>query len=159
MDREQAQSCLEETRAALYELRSIPQEDVGGIKSIKRLIDTYSGLTAVKVVVEWGNLPWELDEAIGQAVYRIIQESLSNSIRHGMATLVEIHFLVDQGMLSLMIRDNGRGGDVGKKGIGHTGMEERVRKLRGDIAFRREAPGYLVLARIPILQGVGNEAS
>ncbi len=157
--REQAQNCLEETRAALYELRSIPQEDFGGIKSIKRLIDTYSGLTAVKVLVEWGNLPWELDEEIGQAVYRLIQESLSNSFRHGMATLVEIHFFVDQGTLTLVIRDNGRGGDVAKKGIGHAGMEERVRKLHGDISFRREATGYLVLARIPLEQKVDRDAS
>jgi signal transduction histidine kinase len=157
--REQAQNCLEETRAALYALRSIPQGDFGGIKSIKRLIDTYSGLTAVKVRVEWGNLPWALDDAIGQAVYRLIQESLSNSFRHGMATLVEVHFQVDQGILNLLIRDNGRGGDVAKKGIGHTGMEERVRKLRGDIAFRREASGYLVLARIPLLQEIANGAS
>ena len=157
--REQAQNCLEETRAALYELRSIPQGDFGGIKSIKRLIDTYSGLTAVKVQVEWGNLPWALDDEVGQAVYRLIQESLSNSFRHGMATLVEVHFQVDQGILNLVIRDNGRGGDVAKKGIGHTGMEERVRKLRGDIVFRREASGYLVLARIPLLQEVANDAS
>ena len=153
--RDQAQNCLEETRAALYELRSIPREHFSGIKSIKRLIDTYSGLTAVKVAVEWGNLPWELDEAIGQAVYRLIQESLSNAFRHGRATLVEIHFLVDQDILRLMIRDNGKGGDVEKKGIGHTGMEERVRKLNGDIAFRQETTGYLVLARIPLLQGAG----
>lgn len=157
--REQAQNCLEETRAALYELRSIPQDNVRGIKSLTRLIDTYSGLTAVKVRVEWGNLPWELDDQIGQAVYRLVQESLSNSFRHGMATLVEIHFLVDQGVLSVMIRDNGRGGDVANKGIGQTGMEERLRKLHGDIAFRREASGYLVMARIPLLQEVGNEAS
>jgi signal transduction histidine kinase len=156
--REQAQNCLEETRAALYELRSIPQDDFAGIKSIKRLIDTYSGLTAVKVLVEWGNLPWELDEAIGHAVYRLIQESLSNSFRHGMATLVEIHFLVDRGMLSVMIRDNGTGSDGAKKGIGQAGMEERVRKLHGDIVFRREASGYLVLARIPFLQEVGSDA-
>jgi signal transduction histidine kinase len=156
--REQAQNCLEETRAALYELRSIPQIDFRGIKSIKRLIDTYSGLTAVKVHVEWGNLPWELDDAIGQAVYRLIQESLSNSFRHGMATLVEIHFQVDQNILSLVIRDNGRGGDVAKKGIGHAGMEERVRKLQGEIDFRQEASGYLVLARIPLLHEVRNDA-
>jgi len=150
--REQAQNCLEETRDALYELRSIPQEHVSGIKSIKRLIDTYSGLTSVKVAVEWGNLPWALDEAIEKAVYRLIQESLSNAFRHGRATRVEIHFQVDQEVLRLMIRDNGKGGDVEKKGIGHIGMEERVRKLHGDIAFRQEGTGYLVLARIPLQQ-------
>jgi signal transduction histidine kinase len=156
--RDQAQSCLEETRAALYELRSIRHDQVKGIRAVQRLIETFSSLTGVQISVEWGNLPWELDDDIDQVVYRVIQESLSNSFRHGMATLVEIHFFIDREVLHLMIRDNGKGGDDSKRGIGQTGMEERVRKLGGEISFQRETLGYVVAARIPLPEEVLAEA-
>ncbi len=156
--REQARAGLESTRAALYELRAIPEVRLKGIKAIKKLVDTFASLTHVAISVEWGNMPWELDPVTDVTVYRIVQESLSNSFSHGMATHVSIHFLVDQGCLHLSIRDDGRGAIEGKKGIGQSGMEERVANLQGAIAFSNEESGYLVTARIPIEEGVGGEA-
>jgi signal transduction histidine kinase len=148
--REQAREGLESTRAALYELRAIPEQTPNGIQYIQKLIDTFSKLTHVKIKVEWGNLPWELEGVVFISVYRIIQESLSNSFRHGKATEVSIYFQVEGGKLHLSIWDNGRGSAEPKKGIGQAGMEERVKKLQGTITFSSEGGGYLVSASIPL---------
>ena len=123
--REQAQGGLENTRAALYELRAIPDERLKGVRAIKKLVDTFSKLSHAVIKVDWGNMPWELDEVTDLTVYRIVQESLSNSFRHGNATAISIYFFLQQGALNLTIRDNGQGGMDGKKGIGQSGMEER----------------------------------
>jgi len=151
--REQAREGLENTRSALYELRAIPDDRLKGVGAIKKLVDTFSRLSHAVIKVDWGNMPWELDEAIDLTVYRIVQESLSNSIRHGKAALIWIDFYLHQGCLTVTIRDNGKGGADEKKGIGQKGLEERVAKLNGSIQFRSEENGYLVLAQVPIVAG------
>ncbi len=156
--REQAREGLENTRAALYELRAIPDERLRGVRAINKLVDTFSRLSHAAIKVDWGNMPWELDETTDQTVYRIVQESLSNSFRHGNASSISIYFFLQAGCLNITIRDNGQGALDPKKGLGQSGMEERVAKLHGTIAFKSEESGYLVSARIPMPREVAGEA-
>lgn len=156
--RDQAQSGLEETRAALYELRSIRIDRLKGINAIKKLIDTFSSLTNVKITTHWGNLPWEMEEDLDQTLYRIVRESLTNSFRHGRAKGVTIYFFITDNILNVTIADDGKGGGSLKKGIGQTGMEERVKKVGGEITFHSEPSGYTVTVRLPLSQGTLREA-
>jgi signal transduction histidine kinase len=66
-------------------------------------------------------------------IYRILQESVQNIIKHAKANHVWIHFYLDAEQLNLIIEDNGVGFDVNgdKKGIGLKNIASRVQKLKG----------------------------
>ncbi len=160
--KEQAQKGLNETRAILYQLRSIREQELSGIQAVKNLVDTFSFSTKMQIRVEWGNLPWELGSTLDQILYRVIQESLVNSFRHGNATEIQIHFWVSDASLSVDIQDNGTGaqgpaessgitgrGAEGQKGIGQESMESRVVAVGGRVTFSSNARGYNVHLTFP----------
>ncbi len=147
--KEQAQKGLKETRAILYQLRSIREQELSGIQAIKNLVDTFSFSTKMQIRVEWGNLPWELGPALDPILYRVIQECLVNSFRHGNATEIQIHFWVSEQELSVDIQDNGTGGLAAQKGIGQESMESRVTPMGGRISFSSNPRGYNVHLAFP----------
>jgi signal transduction histidine kinase len=149
--RKQAQTGLEETRAVLYELRALKPTALRGLKALKKLVETFSRLSRIKTKVEWGNLPWTFDPAQETAVYYLVQGSLSNAFRHGLATRIDLHFQVDREVLHIMVRDNGRGGPDGSLGLGQRGMEERLAPWHGTVTFRSEPYGYTVIAALPLV--------
>jgi signal transduction histidine kinase len=159
--KEQAQRGLKETRAILYQLRSLRERELSGIQAIKNLVDTFSFSTKMQIRVEWGNLPWELGPELDEILYRVIQESLVNSFRHGNATEIQLHFWVSEEELSVDIQDNGTGpgpassersggGEAGAgKGIGQESMESRVAAVGGMITFGANGRGYNVHLGFP----------
>jgi signal transduction histidine kinase len=148
--RKQAQTGLEETRRVLYELRAVRPPALRGVKALKKLIDTFAQLSRIKPRVNWGNLPWTFDPDQETAVHHLVQSSLSNAFRHGSATEVDIHFHVEEGILNIMIRDDGNGGPTSSWGIGQRGMAERLAPWGGTVTFRSEPFGYVVLATLPL---------
>jgi signal transduction histidine kinase len=82
-------------------------------------------------------------------IYRLIQEFLSNSIRHGKATEVQIflNFLEDR--LRIYLKDNGSGCSSINEGIGLKSIRERVKVWGGDIEYySQEGKGFEVIASI-----------
>ncbi len=156
--RKQAQTGLQETRSILYELRALKPARIRGLKSLKALVETFGRLSRIKTKVEWGNLPWTFDPAQEVAVYHLVQESLSNAFRHGSATRIDLHFQVDRGVLHIMVRDNGKGGADAALGLGQRGMEERLARWGGSVAFQSEPYGYVVTAALPFLEDSPKEA-
>jgi len=156
--RKQAQTGLEETRAVLYELRALKPTTLRGLKALKKLVETFSRLSRIRTKVEWGNLPWAFDPDQENAVYHLVQGALSNSFRHGSATMIDLHFQVDRGLLHVMIRDNGKGGPDAALGLGQRGMEERFSPWGGNVTFRSEPYGYLVTATLPLIETNAQEA-
>lgn len=85
-------------------------------------------------------------------IYRIIQESITNAIRHGKADKIWIRIDREYHTLKLHIKDNGIGCKTIKKGFGLHHMEERLDMLHGSLEYNGE-DGFLVEARIPIRWG------
>ncbi len=154
--KEQSQKGLNETRAILYQLRSIREQELSGIQAIKNLVDTFSLSTKMRIRIEWGNLPWELGPTLDQTLRRVIQESLVNSFRHGNASEIRLHFWVSEEELCMDIQDNGtdspgapKAGAETQKGIGQESMERRVTAAGGKILFGSNARGYNVHVTFP----------
>jgi PAS domain S-box-containing protein len=89
------------------------------------------------------------------ALFRILQETLTNTARHSRATKVRVGLAVDKGYVRLSVRDNGRGVTEGEiaapDSLGLLGMRERAVLLGGDIAIEGESgKGTRVTARIPL---------
>lgn len=85
-------------------------------------------------------------------VYRIVQEALTNCVRHAHASSVEVRIDYDQSALHLTIRDDGVGLAADRPhGVGLVGMDERVRELRGTFSARARAEGGTELqASLPV---------
>ncbi len=101
-------------------------------------------------------------EALDATVYRIVQESVSNAVRHGSASTIEIGVKVHaDGAVGIRIADDGSGlkpnGRPG--GIGIIGMQERVATLGGilEVKSRPDGRGVVVSARIPAPAGEHGE--
>jgi signal transduction histidine kinase len=96
-----------------------------------------------------------LDEARSTAVFRILQEVLTNVIRHSNATRVDISLEQQGGDLLLKVADNGRGISEAAisdpKSLGILGMRERCLVLRGELEIKGiEGEGTTVTVRVPL---------
>lgn len=91
------------------------------------------------------------DPRVAQAVLRLAQEALTNTLRHARASRFELELSRDDDGLRLIARDDGRGLGDAPQGNGLRGMLERVRELGGQIQFENRAGGGLqVAARLPL---------
>lgn len=94
----------------------------------------------------------DLPRGLELNAYRIVQEALTNSLRHAGASCVRVQLLFSEDALELEITDEGRSGR-GKITPGHglLGMQERVQVHGGQLKFGRQSPcGFRVWARLPI---------
>jgi two-component system sensor histidine kinase UhpB len=100
----------------------------------------------------------DLDEACATGVLRLVQEGLTNVVRHAQASRVEVCVLAGEAEVLVRVSDNGRG--VGGRpsaqpgcGLGLRGMHERVALLGGHLEFTRPAGGgFAFEARLPVEQ-------
>lgn len=87
-----------------------------------------------------------------EIIYRIVQECMTNSIRHGKAKKISIRIDREFHMLKIVVQDNGMGCTDIQKGFGLHHMEERLNLLQGKLSFSGE-DGFLVEAQIPVRWG------
>jgi signal transduction histidine kinase len=105
----------------------------------------------VKIEVDWRSSRQPLPADIDLSAFRIIQEAVTNVVRH--AGTDECQVAIDQqdGQLSIEVTDSGCGGGTAGTGYGITGMRERAALLGGDFsAGPRPGGGFRVAARLPV---------
>jgi glucose-6-phosphate-specific signal transduction histidine kinase len=162
-----ARSAMREMRQLLSVLRD-EQADVSlapvpGLERVPELAES-TRQAGVPVTLRMGTVP-EVPDTVATAAYRIVQESLSNVIRHapGARTLVIVDFDLDAGMVDLSVCN-----DAAEKppeesspgGHGLHGMRERVRLVGGTLETGpREEGGYRVTARLPLRVLPGGSAA
>ena len=120
--------------------------------AIQKMITDMTSVSERKVYFtsEVANLKFDEDEEM--AIYRVIQESMTNAIRHGKADKVWITIKKDNSDVVLQIRDNGVGCKEIKNGFGTRHIKERIGMLGGKVIFDG-SKGFTVEARIPIRWG------
>jgi signal transduction histidine kinase len=88
---------------------------------------------------------------VAQAAYRIVQESLTNVLRHAHATRARASIRVVRNVLEIEVTDDGRGGHGESSGHGLSGMTERAHALGGRVvAGPRATTGWAVRAELPL---------
>ena len=118
-------------------------------EAIEKMKEEISDVTDLQI-----NLNYQIDETgfdtkIEDILFRVIQESITNSIRHGLATVVDIDIYKENNLLCLKIKDNGKGCKAINYGFGLKQMVERVSQIRGDINFYSEN-GFTTEIKIPL---------
>ncbi len=151
-----AERCLQETRQTLYRLRTISTPASRGSHAISQLVTAFKAATCITVDFQYGNTPWSFGETLDAVLYRLVQEGLTNSFRHGKATRIRIVCWSHEGELRITIWDNGTGSSSSDEGLGLRGMRERVEALGGSIDHHNTVDGYELSAVIP-LGGEGAE--
>jgi signal transduction histidine kinase len=105
----------------------------------------------VKVDVDWPGSREPLPADIDLSAFRIIQEAVTNVIRHAGTDKCQVSINQQDGQLSIEVTDRGRGGNPAGTGYGITGMRERATLLGGDFsAGPRPGGGFRVAARLPL---------
>jgi signal transduction histidine kinase len=154
---------VEETgRAALAEMRRLvgvlrrPEDAPAlapqpSLEHIEKLVEQTreAGLpTELKVEGDVSPLPAGID----LTAYRLVQEGLTNALKHSRATHAEVHVRYADGSVELVVRDNGNGNGKGDgSGHGLVGMRERVAVIGGELAAGpRQSGGYELRARLPV---------
>ena len=145
---EQAQKGMADTRAALRELRGVEEQPRSLVSSVDRLASAFKD-THISVRAHYANMPWSFNEEIDATIYRIVQEGITNAIRHGNASRIDLHLSLDGERIGVAVRDNGSGSGEIQEGIGMAGIRERVGRLGGGLAAGRSAGGFLLSAWIP----------
>jgi len=145
----QTREGMDDARHALRKLRDFSPGSEIGSKLIYKLTKTFEQITGVSVSIDFGNTPMTLGEQIDSAIYRLIQEGLTNAFRHGKATMITITLFIGKDKLYVSIWDNGRGSDKINEGIGLKGMRERIEKLHGRIETKSISSGFTIKVQIP----------
>jgi signal transduction histidine kinase len=121
-----------------------------GLASVGQLAATAMS-AGVRVDVRWRGQRRPLPAEIDQSAFRIIQEAISNVVRH--AGTGHCQVIIDQkdNEVAIEVLDDGRGGGADGTGYGITGMRERARLLHGQLtAGPRPQGGFRVAARLPL---------
>jgi signal transduction histidine kinase len=146
-------------RALITELRPAALDELGAGPAVEALIErvrAHSGLDIeldLRLAAEDGRAAERLAPEIEAAVYRLIQEALSNVVKHAEATQVFVSLADRDGCVIVEVRDDGRGFDPGEvgSGFGLIGMRERMALIHGSLDVRsRGGEGTRMVARIPV---------
>ena len=147
-------STLQDVRRLAVELRPKALDDFGLVPALKRLAESFTEQTRIGVDVE-ARLPGErLAPEIETAVYRIVQEALTNVVKHARARNVSILLSRKNGKVSVMIEDDGQGFDpAGARadGLGLLGMRERAALLDGTLSIESSnGAGTTLVLDVPV---------
>jgi signal transduction histidine kinase len=127
-----------------------PREPAPGLADIDRLVATTLD-AGVLVEVHWHGSRAPLPADIDLSAYRIIQEAITNVVRHAGTSQCRVSIDRQEDELSIEVVDNGRGGAITGTGFGIVGMRERAELLGGDFsAGPRPGGGFRVSARLPV---------
>ena len=147
-----ARGSLSQVRAIVDTLKS-DDEISWNQSSLKELMEHFSGMTGVQIAYESsGNEPDSpaigLSPEIGLTLYRLVQEALTNAVRHGRATKVAVQISYQPDKVLFKLQDNGKGCMNLTPGNGIRGMQERVSALRGTLSVDG-SKGFQITGFIP----------
>jgi two-component system sensor histidine kinase UhpB len=138
-------------RRILERLRPLHIHELGLIKSIETLLrNAGSQAPQIELTAEIDPRLGELDGLLSQTAYRVIQEGVTNVLRHANAHAMNVRGAIEAGELLLEVSDDGVGPPQDHLfGRGLTGMRERVRALGGTFEFLREGGLTCIRCRLP----------
>jgi signal transduction histidine kinase len=150
--RELAVSTLQDVRRLAVELRPTALDDFGLLAALERLAQTFTEQIGIATDVEANLGDERLPAEIETALFRLVQEALTNVVKHARATRVSISLVRKAKSVSAVIEDDGVGfTDPSGDGLGLIGMRERVGLLNGRLEIEaRAGQGTTIVAEVPL---------
>jgi signal transduction histidine kinase len=151
--RELVVATLQDVRRLAVELRPTALDDFGLTAALERLADNFSEQSGIAIELEAGLGHERLPSDIETVLYRLVQEALTNVVKHAHAQHVSIVVRRKEGVVTAVIEDDGRGFEDGKGegGLGLVGMRERVALVNGRFRIESAAnAGTTLLVEVPV---------
>ena len=150
--REQVVGTLHDVRRIAVELRPKALDDFGLVAALERLRETFSEQTGMRVDLE-SQIRERLPTHVETALYRIVQEALTNIVKHAQASAVSIVLARKANVVTAVIEDDGRGFNLAgtREGLGLLGMGERLALLGGKLKIESShGAGTTIVAEVPL---------
>jgi two-component system sensor histidine kinase UhpB len=156
MTQEVARATLDDTRRFMFDLRPSVLDDLGLVPAIRWYISQRVLPEGIAVDFQTHGMEGRLAEELETALFRIMQESIHNAIRHGRAKRIQVSLIRQGDQVKGVVRDDGSGFDMGRlqrgelhSGMGLYGMYERARLIGGSIQID-SAPGRGTTMRVTV---------
>ncbi|MFN8113012.1 MAG: GAF domain-containing sensor histidine kinase [Solirubrobacterales bacterium] len=162
---EQVEATVAGLQGLIAELRPAALDQIGVEAAIEALIERLASRsdlrfeTDIDLAYERGDESSRHEPEFEGTIYRLVQEGLTNAIKHADATRARVAIEERDGFVTIRVEDDGNGFDMSsvKRGFGLTGMSERVEMAGGEISFEgREGGGTLIRAILPARDRVGD---
>jgi signal transduction histidine kinase/CheY-like chemotaxis protein len=155
-----AEQCVREVRTLSYLLHPPFLEEAGLLSAVRWFAEGFGKRSGIQVILDLEEIG-RLDAPIETALFRVVQECLTNVHRHASARTASIRLKSSNGAIVLDIQDQGRGlrdgltrqdGSVPPEtlGVGIRGMRERIRQLGGTFHIEFTAEGTKVCVSVPV---------
>jgi signal transduction histidine kinase len=152
--RELVVGTLQDVRRLAVQLRPKALDDFGLVAAVEHLVRTFSEATSIRVDLEAQLGEKRLPAEVETTLYRIVQEALTNIVKHAAASRVSILLVRRGGTATVVIEDDGRGFDsteLREEGMGIIGMRERVQLHEGRLTVESTAgSGATLVAEVPL---------
>jgi signal transduction histidine kinase len=154
---------MSEVRTLSHLLHPPLLDEMGFATAAKWFVEGFAKRSGVKVELNLQEDLPRLPDAIEIGLFRVLQEGLTNIHRHSGSAKAEIGLNLEKDMLSLLVRDYGKGIPVavlekwqstGAAGIGLTGMQERIKELGGQVEINNTGNGTEVSVKVPVSMNV-----
>jgi signal transduction histidine kinase len=156
---EQINTAIGDLRSLITELRPAALDELGAKPALESLVDRVSRQSDLEIALsvdlayENGDAPERHTPEVEATLYRLVQEALTNAIKHAAAAHVDVDVSDRNGAIVVTVRDDGAGFDPGERsaGFGLLGMRERLALVNGTLDIE-SAPGdgTLIRASIPV---------
>jgi signal transduction histidine kinase len=146
---------IDEVRYLAFQLRPGSLDHLGLKEALESLISDFEKRTDIIYTYKKSEIPL-LDNTTSTAIYRIVQEAITNAIRHASPKRINVGLFFKDGVVSLEISDDGIGFDVEEKKqnglvFGILGMQERAELVGGRLhIFSKKGKGTTIIGRFPI---------
>jgi signal transduction histidine kinase len=144
-------------RAIIVELRPAALDELGLRAALEALLDRHREQDGLAIEADLGlpdssTGPGRFQDELETAIYRLVQEALTNVAKHARASAVGVTIGRDGGEMAVEVRDDGAGfdPDAVDQGFGLAGMRERVSLVGGRLQIESDEQGTLVAARLPV---------
>jgi signal transduction histidine kinase len=143
---------LQDVRRLAVELRPKVLDDFGLVAALERLTESFTEQTGIAVDFESRAGEERVPAEVETAIYRIVQESLTNVVKHAHARRVSIILTRRARALTAVVEDDGGGFDLAaaRDGFGLEGMRERVALLDGRLELETSSAGTTLVAEVPL---------
>lgn len=151
----QIDSIIASLRRIAAGLRPPMLDDLGLAAALDWLAAEFRNRYGLVVIVQNTVEPLQFSAAASTAIFRVVQEALTNVIRHAEASRVRVEMRLEHPDCLLQIEDNGKGSTLdntrNRQTFGLLGMQERVRQLKGKITFDTSSDdGFRIDIRLPV---------
>jgi len=153
------QEMSKEVRTISHLLHPPLLDEAGLVSAVRWYVEGFAQRSKIKIELHvpehFGRLPREMETAI----FRVVQECLTNIHRHSESQIATIRLRHGDGQVVVEVQDKGKGippdklnemTAAGTPGVGIRGMRERLRQLGGDLEISSNGSGAVVIARLPI---------